>query len=77
LEYYNGYVLSNVWYTNVILRIDPETGNVERIHRFDNIYKERHEKADCFNGIALSEKTGELFVTGKWWPHLYRIKLFD
>jgi glutamine cyclotransferase len=77
LEYYNGYVLSNVWYTNVILRIDPETGNVERIHHFDNIYKDRHEKADCFNGIALSEKTGELFVTGKWWPHLYRIKLFD
>ena len=38
LEYYNGHVLSNVWYTNVILRIDPETGNVERIYRFDNIY---------------------------------------
>lgn len=75
LEYYQGNILANVWYVDAIVSIDPVTGNVERVYRFDNLYRERIEKADCFNGIALSDTEGELFVTGKWWPHLYRIKL--
>ena len=27
------------------------------------------------NGIAYRPDTGELFVTGKLWPYIYRLKL--
>ena len=70
----SGTILSNVWYTNVIIRIST-TGNVEHIYRFDNLYTERSDKADCFNGIALSDTPEELYVTGKYWPYMYRVKL--
>jgi glutamine cyclotransferase len=75
LEWDNGTILANVWYQDVLIRIDPTTGFVIQVYDFSHLYKDRTPKADCFNGIALTDTPGELFVTGKWWPHMYRVKL--
>jgi glutamine cyclotransferase len=75
LEWDNGTILANVWYKDELIRIDPATGFVIQVYDFSHLYKDRTPKADCFNGIALTDTPGELFVTGKWWPHMYRVKL--
>uniref|UniRef100_A0A7S4WIL9 Glutamine cyclotransferase n=2 Tax=Ditylum brightwellii TaxID=49249 RepID=A0A7S4WIL9_9STRA len=77
LEWYKGDILANVWYNDVIIRIDPLTGSVRRVYDFKSLYTDRDGSEDCFNGISVSDVEGELFVTGKWWPSLYRIKLLD
>ena len=67
-------VLANVWYQDMIARIDPKTGFMTTIYDLRSLYTDRHPEADSFNGIALSAE-GDLWVTGKYWPHLYQIEL--
>ena len=82
LEYLNGMVLANIWYEDVIASINPETGEIEQVLDFRELWpiSQRtnltHE-VDCFNGISSTDVDGELFVTGKWWPKIYRVKLHN
>ena len=71
----DGFVIANVWYQNVLVVINPDDGNVLKVYDFKNLYTNRSPQADCFNGISVTEKKDELFVTGKQWPSLYRIRL--
>ena len=78
LEYVNGNILANQWETNLILKIDPQTGNV--IGRIDLTPLMRNAKAlnpkvDVLNGIAYHPTTGLLLVTGKYWPRIYALQL--
>ena len=73
LEYTNGTILANVWQTDKILKIDQKTGIVLRIYDFSDL--RRPEGADVFNGISVTGKDGEFWVTGKHWPNMYRVKL--
>jgi len=75
LEWVNGEILANVWLTDEILRIDPETGNV--IARIDLSDLPRPQSADVLNGIAWDFVGRHLYVTGKLWPSLYEIRLGD
>jgi len=75
LEWVNGEVLANVWLTDEILRIDPETGDV--IARIDLSSLPRPESAEVLNGIAWDDEGEHLYVTGKFWPTLYEIRLQD
>jgi len=82
LEYVNGKILANVWYQDKIISIDPDTGIVDKVYDFTNLFPEKDrgvnslgEKVDCFNGISISDVEGEVFVTGKFWPKIYRVKL--
>ncbi|GMH85560.1 hypothetical protein TL16_g10269 [Triparma laevis f. inornata] len=76
LEYYKGDILANIWYSDIIVRIDVESGIVKTIYDFKDLWpkKDRDVNADCFNGIALLEDD-VLLVTGKLWPKAYKIKL--
>jgi glutaminyl-peptide cyclotransferase len=67
-------VLANVYFQDIIARIDPTTGNVLTIYDLKSLYTDRLEGSDVFNGIALSAE-GDLWVTGKYWPYLYQIEL--
>ena len=85
-------ILANVWYQDVLIRIDPVTAKVTRVYDLSDIYPyEQRQKdgADCLNGISVTtgsegggggeeEEEGlELWVTGKLWPKMYRIRLID
>eukprot|EP00526_Cylindrotheca_closterium_P016744 CAMPEP_0113603596 /NCGR_PEP_ID=MMETSP0017_2-20120614/1359_1 /TAXON_ID=2856 /ORGANISM="Cylindrotheca closterium" /LENGTH=337 /DNA_ID=CAMNT_0000511991 /DNA_START=21 /DNA_END=1031 /DNA_ORIENTATION=- /assembly_acc=CAM_ASM_000147 len=48
----DGTILANVWFQNVILRIDPGNGQVLQIYDLSDLYVDRAETADCLNGIA-------------------------
>jgi glutamine cyclotransferase len=79
-------ILANVWYQDVLIRIDPITAKVTRVYDLSDIYpyEQRHrDGADCLNGISVTGGSGdgnegiELYVTGKLWPNMYRIRLID
>ena len=81
-------ILANVWYQDVLIRIDPVTAKVTRVYDLSDIYPHEQRKkdgADCLNGISVTGKESsgeedeglELWVTGKLWPKMYRIRLID
>jgi glutamine cyclotransferase len=66
LEYVNGEVLANVWYSDKILRISPTTGEVLGSHDFTNYHDAaRTGQEDCLNGIAYHAQNKQLYITGK------------
>jgi glutamine cyclotransferase len=75
LEWVDGTLLANVYETDRIVRIDPATGAVTRSYDFAELYPDRPPEVDVFNGIATSPVPGELLITGKYWPTMYRVRL--
>lgn len=81
LEFIDGYIFANVYTTNDIIKIDPETGHVLGRMNFDKLDPKKTgagfvpERTDYFNGIAYDSTSKTIFVTGKRWPKLYEIKL--
>ena len=77
LEYSEGYIYANLWTTNLIVKIDPQTGKVlakidlEGILSMSNTDKQ----VDVLNGIAIDPVTKKMYVTGKLFPKLFEIKL--
>jgi glutaminyl-peptide cyclotransferase len=74
LEYINGTVFANIWYSQKIAEINPQTGQVIAYIDLSGIYNATNSEA-VLNGIAYNAQTNQLFVTGKFWPNLYEIKV--
>jgi glutamine cyclotransferase len=79
LEWINGKIWANVWLTDTIVVIDPETGAVTHEITVDGLLREedRDSNTDVLNGIAQDPKTSAIWVTGKRWPKIFRIELED
>jgi len=77
LECVDGLVYANVWMTDDIARIDPETGNVVAWIDASGLLPaaERQGTEDVLNGIAYRADTGHLLLTGKLWPKIYEVEL--
>ncbi len=77
LEWVKGEIWSNVWQSDQIARIDPATGNVLGWIDLSGILPalDRTGKEDVLNGIAYDAEKDRYFVTGKYWPKLFEIKL--
>jgi len=68
-------ILANVWFQDVLLAINTQTGKILRIFDFSKLYQNRDPSADVFNGISISEEEGVYYVTGKMWPYMYKVRL--
>ena len=76
LEYVKGEIFANVWQTDYIARIAPDSGNVGAYVDLRGLLTPAERaNADVLNGIAYDAEHDRLFVTGKWWPKLFEIKL--
>jgi glutamine cyclotransferase len=77
LEYIRGEVYANVWQTDRIVKIAPETGQVTGWIDLEGLSTgdTDHARADILNGIAYDAKNNRLFVTGKLWSRLFEIQL--
>jgi glutamine cyclotransferase len=77
LEWVKGQVYANVWLTDRIVIIDPNSGKVTGRVDMSGILDPslRTPETDVLNGIAYDARTDRLFVTGKKWPKLFEIKL--
>jgi glutamine cyclotransferase len=76
LDCINGEVYANIWMTNKIAIINPETGQVKSWIDLTGLPDENNPNQNAvLNGIAYDQQNNRLFVTGKDWPNLYQIKL--
>jgi len=77
LEYIDGKIYANVYLTNTIVVINPETGKVEGKIDLTEItpQKFRAEHDLVLNGIAYNKQNKKLYITGKRWDVLFEIKL--
>lgn len=85
LEYVQGSIYANIWLTDKIARIDPQTGKVTAWIDMSNLTREASAAADkrgqpltfndVANGIAYVPERGTLLLTGKRWPTLFEIRL--
>ncbi|MGH8138400.1 MAG: glutaminyl-peptide cyclotransferase, partial [Steroidobacteraceae bacterium] len=78
LEWVKGEIYANVWQSNVIVRIDPSSGQVAGVIDLDGLLDASDQvrgQTDVLNGIAYDAGRDRLFVTGKNWPKLFEIRL--
>ncbi|MEL7487293.1 MAG: glutaminyl-peptide cyclotransferase, partial [Pseudomonadota bacterium] len=78
LEWIDGAIYANVWQSDVIVRIDPDSGEVTQIIDVSALFpvaQRRNPSDDVPNGIAYLESEGRMFITGKNWPKLFEIAL--
>ncbi len=77
LEWIDGSIWANIYQTDRIVIIDPESGQVTASIDLEGLFphSERNASEEVLNGIARNPADGTIWVTGKRWPELHRIKL--
>lgn len=77
LEVVRGEIWANIYMEDVIARISPKTGKVTGWIDLSALrsYLPATAHVDVLNGIAYDGKKNRIFVTGKYWPHLFEIQL--
>jgi glutamine cyclotransferase len=77
LEYIRGEVYANVWHTDRIARISPQSGRVMGWIDLRGLMSTgyRLDSEAVLNGIAYDAAGNRLFVTGKLWPRLFEIQV--
>lgn len=76
LEWIEGEIWANVWLTDRIARISPNTGEVSAWIDLSSLWPvtQRPRPSDqVLNGIAYDTATRRIYITGKKWPRLYQI----
>lgn len=77
LEYIKGEIWANVYQEDFIVIINPKTGAVRATVDCKNLLpgSMRTPRTDVLNGIAYNPQNDQIYVTGKYWPKLFRISL--
>lgn len=79
LEYHNGIVWANRWLSDELIAIDATTGNVLGTIDLTELAKPYRKgiftSDKVANGIAWSEQHQAFWITGKYWPKRYLIKI--
>jgi glutaminyl-peptide cyclotransferase len=77
LEYVNGSIYANVWYSDSILEINPANGRVVRIIDCSELVKKELPVSsdNVLNGIAYDQGTKRFFLTGKKWKTIFVVEI--
>jgi glutaminyl-peptide cyclotransferase len=76
LEFVKGSVYANVWLTERLAIIAPDSGRVTAWVDLTGLRQRQGAPGDdVLNGIAYDAAGDRLFVTGKLWPKLFEIRL--
>jgi glutaminyl-peptide cyclotransferase len=77
LEFVEGQIFANVWQTDRIARISPQTGEIVGWIDLKGLLNPTSQlgAGAVLNGIAYDPARKRLFVTGKLWPSIFEIKL--
>jgi glutaminyl-peptide cyclotransferase len=80
LEMVRGELLANIWHSDEVAVIDPQSGAVRAWFDFSPLRarlawpQERPRETDL-NGLAWDEARSRLLVTGKLWPAMFEVSL--
>jgi glutaminyl-peptide cyclotransferase len=75
LECVGGAIYANVWQTDDILKIDPDSGKVTAVIDASGLLteQERSAGAEVLNGIAWDPVKKTFLITGKLWPKMFEV----
>lgn len=77
LEVVDGLIWANQWTTDEILVVDPRRGRVRARLDMSGLRSMLPPggRPEVLNGIAWERTTGEVLVTGKWWPRIFSVRV--
>jgi glutamine cyclotransferase len=77
LEFVNGHIYANVWYSDYIFEIDPENGSTVRIIDCSELVARESPSSDEYvlNGIAYNPENGLFYITGKFWKNMFVVEI--
>src|SRR5579862_517144 len=77
LEFVEGQIFANIWQTDRIARISPQSGEVVGWIDLSGLLSPMYQlqPGAVLNGIAYDSARKRLFVTGKLWPRLFEIRM--
>ena len=81
LQWIEGRIWANLWREERLAIIDPSSGEVCYFVNLDSLLGAEERRSGLgrgdavLNGIAHDPHHNRLFVTGKWWPRLYEIRV--
>ena len=76
LEYVDGEIWANIWYSDRIARIDPDSGAVLAwldASPLRTALGPAAGEANVLNGIAWDADSGRIYLTGKYWPKIFTV----
>jgi len=75
LECVGDRIYANIWMTDEIVVIDPNSGAVTAAIDASGLLTPAERAAsDVLNGIAYDEDRGDFLITGKLWPKVFRVR---
>ena len=77
LEFIKGEIWAHIFTEDMIVRISPKSGRVTGWIDLSTLraYLPRNAHVDVINGLAYDAKEGRIFVTGKFWPNVFEIRV--
>ena len=77
LEFVKGEIYANVWHSDRVAVIDPQSGRVKAWIDLTGLMPEDEPLGEeaVLNGIAYDQANDKFYVTGKLWPRLFEIKV--
>lgn len=79
LEFVDGFIYANIYQKDAIAIVDPANGAVHGVINMKGLKAKvtQHPKLDVLNGIAYKGEKDILYVTGKNWDKLFKIKISE
>ncbi len=70
-------ILANIWYSDSLVVIDPESGCVRAVVDASALVSrsQRRSADNVLNGIAYNAKEKVFYLTGKNWPLMFKVRL--
>ena len=78
LEWVDESIYANVWQQDIIVRIDPQSGEItELIDAAGLLSLSEARGVDVLNGIAYNPKSQTFYLTGKLWPKMFEVRFVN
>jgi glutamine cyclotransferase len=77
LEYAKGSIWANIWYSPIIVQIDPASGRVVRSIDCSALMRQAGPLSteQVLNGIAYNKARDSFYITGKEWKVLFEVRM--
>lgn len=75
LEWVDGSIYANVWQQDIIVRIDPQSGEISEVIDAAGLLSLSESRGtDVLNGIAYNPESQTFYITGKLWPKMFEVR---
>jgi glutaminyl-peptide cyclotransferase len=75
LEYVDGFIYANIWTKDLIIKFDASNGKIVSQINMKGLHSNLStNRIDVLNGIAWNKDDKTFYLTGKFWPKIYRVQ---